>query len=78
MIKIIKEFKNRYYFLSNFYPVKIIIDGLEYPTTEHYFQSMKFLDPKIQKKIRNTPTPSLAKKLSPNVQLIDDGELFNL
>jgi len=72
MRKIIKEFKGKYNFLSNFYPAKIVIDGLEYATTEHYFQSMKFLDPEIQKKIRNTPTPSLAKKLSKRYKKRED------
>ena len=64
MKKIVKEFRNKYHFLSNFFPVKIIIDGLEYNSTEHYFQSMKFTDPKIREKIRNTRTPSIAKKLA--------------
>lgn len=72
MRKIIKEFKGKYNFLSNFYPAKIVIDGLEFATTEHYFQSMKFLDPEIQKKIRNTPTPSLAKKLSKRYKKRED------
>ena len=72
MRKIIKEFKGIYNFLSNFYPAKIVIDGLEYATTEHYFQSMKFLDPEIQKKIRTTPTPSLAKKLSKRYKKRED------
>lgn len=31
-----------YYEFSNFYPVKIIIDGVTWLSSEHYFQSMKF------------------------------------
>jgi ribA/ribD-fused uncharacterized protein len=72
MRKIVKEFKGKYKFLSNFYPAKIVIDGLDYATTEHYFQSMKFFDPEIQKKIRNSPTPSLAKKLSKKYKKRED------
>lgn len=64
MKRIVKEFKYKYNFLSNFYPVKIVIDGLEYATTEHYFQSMKFTDPEVQETIRKAPTPSIAKKLA--------------
>jgi len=64
MNKVVKEFRNKYHFLSNFFLVKINIDDFEYNSTEHYFQSMKFIDPKIQEQIRNAPTPSIAKKLA--------------
>ena len=60
----IKQFKGKYSFLSNFYRVKIVIDGKEYPTSEHYFQSMKFPDPDIREKIRTASSPALAKKLA--------------
>lgn len=72
MKKIIKEFRNKYHFLSNFFRVKIIIDGLEYKSTEHYFQSMKFADPKIREQIRNTPTPSVAKKIAKKFRKRED------
>ncbi|MFW9864674.1 MAG: NADAR family protein [Candidatus Thorarchaeota archaeon] len=64
MKKIIKEFKNKYFFLSNFFPVKIKIDGVEYRSSEHYFQAMKFTDPIIQKHIINAPSASVAKKMA--------------
>ena len=60
----IRQFKGKYNFLSNFYRVKLLIDGKEYATTEHYFQSMKFLDPRIQEQIRTVSTPAQAKKLA--------------
>ncbi|MHA1986344.1 MAG: NADAR family protein [Promethearchaeota archaeon] len=72
MKKIVKEFRNKYHFLSNFYLVKITLDGLEYKSTEHYFQSMKFIDPKIREKIRNAPTPSSAKKLAKKFRRRED------
>lgn len=41
---------NKYYEFSNFYqPIKLIIDGLEYPTSEHYYQSQKFYGPDASK-----------------------------
>ena len=64
MTKIIKEFRNKYRFLSNFFPVRIEIDGMEYATTEHYFQSVKFLEPEISEIIRTASTPGQAKKLA--------------
>ncbi len=60
----IRQFKGKYSFLSNFYRVKLHIDGNEYATTEHYFQSMKFLDPSTQERIRTASTPAQAKKLA--------------
>lgn len=62
--KIIKRFKGKYRFLSNFYPVKININGKTYPSTEHYYQAMKFKDNSIQRKVRNAPTPGRAKELA--------------
>ena len=64
MNKTVREFKHKYFFLSNFFPITIIIDGVEYASSEHYFQAMKFTNPEIQERIRNAPTPSLAKKLA--------------
>src|SRR5579863_3132629 len=37
--------KEKYYEFSNFYLSKMIIDRIEYPSVEHYFQAMKFYDP---------------------------------
>ena len=78
MKKIVKEFRNKYHFLSNFFPTKIIIDGLEYNSTEHYFQSMKFTDLKIQEKVRNAPTPSIAKKIAKKFRKREDWYEINL
>ena len=32
---------------SNFAPYPISLDGRRWPTSEHYFQAQKFLDPKL-------------------------------
>lgn len=48
---------------SNFSPHPVVIDGVTYPTTEHYFQSQKFLDPKIQRRIITASTPMQAAQL---------------
>ena len=52
-----------YGFLSNFAPAPIVLDGMTWPTTEHYFQAQKFLDPASQSAIRNAATAGEAKKL---------------
>lgn len=49
---------------SNFHPVNLLIDGLVYPSVEHYFQAMKFPDhPEYQEKIRRARKASQAKSL---------------
>ena len=48
---------------SNYWPSLFKDEaGLEYPTSEHYFQAMKFPDnPEYQEKIRANPDPKSAK-----------------
>ena len=49
--------------LSNFSPHGIEMDGLWYPTIEHYFQAQKFHDQDHSEKIRNARTPNEARTL---------------
>lgn len=39
------QFRGRYYFLSNFYPCTIVIDGFEYQSAEAAFQGQKSVQP---------------------------------
>jgi len=48
---------------SNFSAYPIVIDGVTYPTTEHYFQSQKFADETIRRKVRTARTPMEAARL---------------
>jgi N-glycosidase YbiA len=48
---------------SNFADFPLDLDGLEWPTSEHYFQAQKFLEPKIREQIRKAPTPGEAARL---------------
>lgn len=57
---------------SNFWPGPYVIDGKDWPTTEHYFAAMKTLDTEAQEKIRKAVTPGLAKKMGREVVLRDD------
>nr|QBK86771.1 MAG: NADAR domain protein [Marseillevirus LCMAC103] len=47
---------------SNFYPAPFEVAGKTWPTSEHYFQAMKFADAATQEAIRTAATPALAKK----------------
>ncbi len=42
---------------SNFSPHTVVIDGVEWRTSEHYFQAMKFLDRKLQAKAMDIVSP---------------------
>ncbi len=49
--------------LSNFSPHGIEMEGLWYPTIEHYFQAQKFHDAKHREKIRTAHTAKDSKTL---------------
>lgn len=48
---------------SNFYRAELFIDGKTWPTSEHYYQAMKFIDPELQEMIRTAKTPAKAAAL---------------
>jgi ribA/ribD-fused uncharacterized protein len=48
---------------SNFSRHPIVIDGKCYPTSEHYFQAMKFEDLDVQEQVRIAETPKMAATL---------------
>ena len=54
-----------YGFLSNFERTPINVDGLTYPTVEHYYQSMKVDQkyPELREWIRQAPKASYAKAI---------------
>ena len=59
--------KEDYFFLSNFYPAPVHIDGKAWPTNEHYFQAMKTADHAGQEQIRLASTPHKSKQLGRKV-----------
>lgn len=63
-IPMIREFQGPYWFLSNFWPAAVVLDGIEYPTVEHAYQAAKTLDPALRLRIRAAATPGEAKRLS--------------
>ena len=63
------KFRNKYYFLSNFYPSPFKIKKITFPTVEHYFQCMKCISKKEFNLILSCKSPSEAKKLGRKVKL---------
>lgn len=68
------RFENEFEFLSNFSKSEIVLDGIIYPTVEHFFQAMKTEDPIQRAEIAAAPTPGKAKRLGRHVQLRSDWE----
>lgn len=46
-----------YWGLSNFSPPGVTLDGVYWPTVEHYFQAQKFLDAAYRERLRRAATP---------------------
>ena len=65
----ILEFEGGFRFLSNFYPVSIMLEGNVYLSAEHAFQAAKTADPLEQQKIREMLTPGKAKRAGRQVTL---------
>lgn len=74
----ISSFRDEYFFLSNFYPVEIKLDGIVYPNAESAFQAQKTLDVEERRKFSMLRNPVQAKRLGRKVKLRDDWEEVKL
>jgi len=74
MGKDITSFKGEYDFLSNFYPVIIQFEGLNYPTVEHAYQASKSKEFFFRKLIVALPAAKagLAKRRGQSIRLRSD------
>jgi len=68
----IEEFQKEYRFLSNFHPVKVVLDGEIYPSVEHAYQAAKTLDLIWRNKIRECQTPGQSKRMGRNAPIRAD------
>lgn len=69
----IKEFKGKYFFLSNFYESPIYYEGVIYQNNVAAFQAQKNRDPLIKKEFMFL-SPSEAKRKGHQIPLRDDWE----
>lgn len=74
MSKVIDNFDEEYYFLSNFTYAPFVKNNVTWDTVEHYFQAMKTTDLQQRKVIRLAGHPRFAKKFGRQVQLRSDWE----
>lgn len=68
----ITRFRNKYFFLSNFYPIDFTVDGKLYKSAEHAYQAAKCLDPTDAERIRNAATPAIARSMGRRVTMKPD------
>jgi ribA/ribD-fused uncharacterized protein len=72
--------KKEYGEFSNFAAFPFVLGGLEWPTSEHYFQAQKFQQADYREKIRQTASPMIAARLgrSRSVPIRPDWEAVKL
>lgn len=72
------SFKKEFKFLSNFSFANILHKGIEYPTVEHFYCSMKTLDKEDRRKISCLKTPGQAKRLARKMPIRHDWDKVKL
>lgn len=70
----IDRFDGEYSFLSNFELSPFTVNGVVFPTMEHYFQAMKATNQEDLLEITKAPTPGKAKRLGRKVKIRSDWE----
>ena len=73
----IDNFREEYFFLSNFYPSKVKYDGIEYLNSEAAFQAQKCSRRSDRLEFENL-NPSEAKRLGRKVKIREDWEIVKL
>lgn len=68
----ITRFRGEFFFLSNFYPIDFTVDGKLYKSAEHAYQAKKCANPIDAERIRNAPTPSIARSMGRRVLMRPD------
>lgn len=76
--KTIFSFTGKHRFLSNFYPCKITISEITYPSSEHAYQAHKTDDVDIRKTMAILQTAGAAKKFGKEIPLRRDWEVVKL
>lgn len=74
----ITSFRNHYAFLSNFYPCRVLLDGIAYGSVEHAFQAAKTLDRAERERIRQLASPGDAKRAGRRLTLRPDWDQVKL
>jgi len=65
-------------FLSNFWPVEIVMDGIKFPTLEHAYQAAKAIKREDQTYIANLATPGKAKYWGKRIKMRPDWDAIKI
>lgn len=76
-MKTINDFRNEYFFLSNFYMAPVTFEGITYTNSEAAFQAQKCIDAEDRKAF-STMSPSEAKRAGRHVKLRPDWETIKV
>lgn len=68
----IDSFSGKYRFLSNFFPAKVVYEGVEYPSSEHAYQAAKTLDIPTRLHIAAMETPGETKRAGKKLAIRSD------
>ena len=68
----IQSFRGEHFFLSNFFPSRICIDGKWYGTNEHWYQASKAESEADHERVRLAPTAAVAKKIGRSIKIRSD------
>lgn len=74
----IEGFFGEHRWLSNFWPARVTLDGVEYQTLEHAYVAAKTLDSKLREQVRACATPGEAKRLGRTFALRADWDAVKL
>jgi ribA/ribD-fused uncharacterized protein len=72
----ITAFRGDFFFLSNFYPCAVTVEGMTYPSSEHAFQAMKTLDSVERAQVCDAASPILARRKGKKVTLRPEWETY--
>ena len=78
MADAITSFTGPHAFLSNFYPVQVMLDGIDYPSVEHAYQAAKTRDTQQRMHIRGCERAVDAKRMGKRVTMREDWEQMKL
>lgn len=78
MNNVIEKFQGEHRFLSNFWPSKVWLDGMEYPTVEHAYQAAKTDNNIYRRQIQAAANPTIAKQIGRKVPLAKDWDSWKL
>jgi ribA/ribD-fused uncharacterized protein len=73
----VESFTGEFFFLSNMYPCRVVVDGMAYPSVENAFQAMK-TDNREDRVTFQSCKPKEARRLGRKLKLRDEWEMKKL